>query len=70
MFTKRNTVLKPDRERMDIGIGSLNPSTNKKMEVSLTATAGVGSMTVEGKSSNNEMVVLSIRGNACYAETI
>ena len=27
-------------------------------------------MAVEGKSSNNEMVVLSIRGNSCYAETI
>ena len=25
-------------------------------------------MAVEGKSSNNEMVVLSIRGNACYLE--
>ena len=27
-------------------------------------------MAVEWKSSNNEMVVLSIRGNACYVEGI
>ena len=34
--------MKPDREKMDSGIGSLSLSTNEKLEMSLTASAALG----------------------------